>query len=180
MDFKTALQDEIANLEASLKANPDPRLVKLHEARRLLAIYNGEAPSAPSAAAPRAGADDEGRTARRGRQPDPMRQAAVDAAREILGLARSPMKTGDLYKQLVSRGITLRGNLPANNLSALLYHHPEFVSHGRAGWTLESSGGEPSPENEKPADVSSGQEPSAGLSDQPEAQGREAGPGGGT
>ncbi|WP_256752061.1 winged helix-turn-helix domain-containing protein [Mesorhizobium sp. Mes31] len=173
MDFKKALQDEIFGLEASLKAQPDPRLVKLHELRRVLAIYNGEAPALASSPASRVSIEEEGKPARRGRTPDPMRQAAIDEAREILSSALGPMRTGEIYKRLERRGITLGGTLPANNLSALLYHHPDFVSHGRTGWTLKSSDGEPS-ENEKPADPVSEGEQSAGLS-QPSAQGGEPG-----
>ncbi|MER9299316.1 winged helix-turn-helix domain-containing protein [Mesorhizobium sp. M0621] len=171
MDFKKALQDEIYGLEASLKASPDPRLVKLHELRRVLAIYNGEAPATAPEQTPRfAGVADAIRKPR-GRQADPMRQAALDASREILSLVQSPLRTSAIYEKLTERGIRLAGHFPVNNLSAMLYHQPEFVSHGRAGWTLKSSGGEPS-ENEKPADHVSSGEQSAGLS-QPSAQGGE-------
>lgn len=179
MDFKKALQDEIYGLEASLKASPDPRLVKLHELRRILAIYNGEAPATAPEQTPRfAGVADAIRRKPRGRQADPMRQAAVDASREILSLAQSPMRTSAIYEKLTERGIMLAGHFPVNNLSAMLYHQPEFVSHGRTGWTLKSS--DESSENEKSADDGSGQEPSADLSDPSNEHSRDAMQGGGT
>jgi len=175
--FIKALQEEIAGLEASLKAQPDPRLVKIHELQRVLSLYNGEANATASSPASRAPIGEPGK-ARRGRQPDPMRQAAIEAAREILAPALGPMKTAELYKRLAARGITLAGNLPANNLSALLFHHPDFYSQGRSGWMLKSS--DSMSENEKPADDISGEEESAGLSDPSNEHSRDAMQGGGT
>ncbi|MGE0281643.1 MAG: hypothetical protein AB7P20_13665, partial [Rhizobiaceae bacterium] len=82
----------------------------------------------------------------------------------------------DILNHLFEDGILVGGNSPVSYLSAMLYHSPDFQSHGRKGWTLKLPAAEP-PE-EKAVDAEPTGDASTAL-DQPEAQGREAGPGGG-
>lgn len=148
MSFLAALQTEIDDLEASLRASPDPRLVKLQELRRVQALYSGAA-SAPASAAK--SDPTEPRQGRSGRQPSPERVAAIAAAREFLVGKTDPVKTVDLLNHIFELGIMVNGNAPVSNLSAMLYHSPEFQSFGRRGWTLKSSAAQPS--EEKAADA---------------------------
>lgn len=97
---------------------------------------------------------------------------AVNAVIEVLRLIGGPVKTADLLEMIGKDGITFAGNAPQNVLSSLLSRSPDVVSKGgHIGWTLkewDTAGGAEVGANTPPAD------------DQPEAQGREAGPGGGT
>ncbi|MGE0281437.1 MAG: hypothetical protein AB7P20_12610, partial [Rhizobiaceae bacterium] len=140
MSFLAALQTEIDDLEASLRASPDPRLVKLQELRRIEALYQtGASPSAPS---PKPSAPDA-RGGRSGRQPSPERMMALAKAKEFLEGATSPVRTVDILNHLFEDGIMVGGNSPVSNLSAMLYHSPDFQSHGRKGWTLKLPAAEP-------------------------------------
>lgn len=97
---------------------------------------------------------------------------AVSAAIEILRLHGQPIRTAPLLELVAQRGIEFSGNAPQNVLSSLLSRSPDVVSKGgHLGWALKewnTAGGDQLGGSPPPAD------------DQPEAQGREAGPGGGT
>lgn len=171
MSFLAALQQEIDTIEASIEANPDPRLVKLHELRRVKALY--ETGANPPASSPQS-ASQEPRTPRSGRQASPERAQAIAIAKRVLEGRTEPMRTADILTAVTREGVELGGTSPVSNFSALLYHQPEFESHGRRGWTLK---GQALETKESTADLHS-------LPDQPavvdpEAQGREAVPGGG-
>ncbi len=179
MDFVVAIRTEISSLEQSLRESPDPRLVKLHELERLLAIYNGDAvPTALAAESPRSLAGVAEIAGARKRVVAPGRQAALEAARDILSKETEPMRTSAIYEQLVMRNITLAGKEPVNNLSALLYHNDEFVSHGRAGWTIKNAA-DHIPPKEKPVDDKTLHGPSTGF-DSNDSRPVEPVPGGGT
>lgn len=89
-----------------------------------------------------------------------------------LRYAGQPLRTVQLMPLIEQRGIHFAGNAPQNILSSLLSRSPDVVSKGgHIGWALKEwdSAGDAMREGvTPPADV------------QPEAQGREAGPGGGT
>lgn len=178
MHFLEILDSEIAAQERILEAHP--AYIKLKALRATRDAYgsgvaqygatvaamsesNGSPPrSFLSAAAPR------GRgAALSGKSLD-----AVSAVMEILRDAGQPLRTVQLMPLIEQRGIHFAGNAPQNILSSLLSRSPDVVSKGgHIGWALKEwdSAGDAMREGvTPPADV------------QPEAQGREAGPGGGT
>ena len=57
-------------------------------------------------------------------------------SKRFLGGKIAPTTTRNASPILKSEGITYPGESPLNNLSAALSNASEFVSHGRAGWTL--------------------------------------------
>ena len=136
MDFVASLKLEIDGLENSLKAAPDPRLVKLQELRRVLALYTGTAdPDVPPQAT------DPHREIRApaqkpGRKISPERSEAIKATTEILKHTPGPIKSAELFDMVTRMGIKIGGKDPLNNFSALLYGRDEFKSHGREGWAL--------------------------------------------
>ena len=136
MNFPLALKAEIETLEASLKATPDPRLVKLHEAQRLLALYTGgDAPAfAPAPPAPLA-ASSQPRASGRKASPEGVR--AVEAVAELLKNRAAPTPITNLADHIKSLKIKLTGRKQKESLSALMYRSERFQAHGRAGWTLK-------------------------------------------
>ena len=142
MDFVASLKLEIDVLENSLKAAPDPRLVKLQELRRVLALYTGTANSdIPSQAT------DPHREIRTGQKPgrkiSPERSEAIKATAKILTQMPGPIRTAELFDMITKMGIKIGGENPLNNFSALLYGRDEFKSHGREGWALKKNEGPP-------------------------------------
>lgn len=185
---ETALEQEIAELRAILDTHPIAK--KLKKLVAMLDIYRGvdekvvdavERDLATYVVAEAIGPRSTGRSR------SPERQAVIDATVEFLrtrpvGIAGTvpPYTTSWIFKHLTDTGVTVPGTNPQNNLSAMLSNAREFVSHGRAGWTLA--------ENENPADAETlTEQASTGLNDdlagglvEPPAQGGEARPGGGT
>lgn len=124
--FVKALEDEIAGLEAALKA--DPRIQKLEDAKRLLARYTDRAEISQSArmrqvAVPRPAAR------------NPANQAILDCAGAFIAGRADPTPTIDIFDHVGSR-MAIPGTNPKNNLSAMLSNSTRFQSNGRAGWTL--------------------------------------------
>jgi len=119
-----SLLREIANLEEELEK--DSRYVKLRELRRVRALYGARGRR-------------QNLTRRRRGETSPGRQAAIDAARQMLGGLKEPIKTAAIYERVKSLGIEIGGGDPRNHLSAMLSNHPDFMSHGRAGWTLREA-----------------------------------------
>jgi hypothetical protein len=130
MKFVIAMDAEIAEIEADL--GNDPRYVKLLELKRLRSLYMSD----PVDSAPVAGDIPTGHERKR-RETSPWRAAAIKASMEFLEPRSGPTKTADIFAHLRKVGIEIRGSEPKSNLSALLHYAPEFVSHGRAGWTLK-------------------------------------------
>lgn len=193
MSFLAALQTEIEELEASLRANPDPRLVKIQELRRVQSLYTTGASPSASAAKPNS---TEPRGNRSGRQPSPERVMALAKASEFLKGKTEPVKTVDILNHLFDQGVMVNGASPVSNLSAMLYHSPDFQSHGRQGWTLKAldiaaimgpspsedtvrnlPGYRPTPEN--PVDAKPSEETSTGFDQPTNEHSREAMQGGG-
>lgn len=138
MGFVSSLKAEIDTLEASLRAEPDPRVSKLQELRKVLALYIGTPEPQgveKSQQKVRVAAELQSRT-RPGRKISPERLEAVEATIKILGQKRGPIKTSELFDLISKMGIKLGGTDPQNNYSALLYGRDEFKSCGRDGWVL--------------------------------------------
>ncbi len=124
--FVKALEDEIAGLEAALKA--DPRIQKLEDAKRLLARYTDRPEINPHARIRQAAVP---RPAAR----NPVNQAILDCAGEFIAGRAYPTPTIDIFDHVRSR-MDIPGTNPKNNLSAMLSNSTRFQANGRAGWTL--------------------------------------------
>lgn len=155
-NFIAALETEIASLESAL--SQDERFIRLRELRRVLSLYRGDGDSAsrkenggPSSVL-FAGHGFAGRTyaaenlaARRGgRQASPEREKALRAAATLISNSNGPVPTRDILEHLESIGITISGENPLNNLSALLSNSNKFVAQGRSGWVLKDEFASPS------------------------------------
>lgn len=134
MDFLTALESEIAELERQLTSSP--LYVKLRRAQDLRDAYI----LADSRPAERVQA-----TARDDPRPDPRptrpfasgtSAAIIDAVKDHLKGRTTPTRTRDLMDMLSAKGIEVGGAVPQNSVSSMLSKSPDIVSHGRAGWTL--------------------------------------------
>jgi len=125
-NFIAALDAEIRDLESELEA--DPRYQKLRELKRVQDMYSGQGSAsvtqrpAPQRAAPR-------------RAGSPERKAILEKAKEFISGRNIPTTTAEIFDH-VSRFVEVPGEKPKNNLSAMLSNSDDFVSHGRAGWTL--------------------------------------------
>jgi hypothetical protein len=159
--FSQALEEEIAALERELEAHP--AYAKLKALRATRELYANVTPQRPGIS----GVQRSRNAALSGKSLD-----AVSAVIEILRDEGRAMRTAELMPLVNDRGITFSGNAPQNVLSSLLSRSSDVVSMGgHIGWALkewDTAGSAEVGANTLPAD------------DQPEAQGREAGPGGGT
>ena len=169
--FIEALTAEIADLERQLHS--DPRYVKVHELKRVMALYvsTHDAPrkrtATPFGLSPVCiwcGSSDLGRCQR------------------DIGGRTEPTPTQEIMEALGERGVHVGGSVPRNSVSSVLSKSEDFISHGRSGWTLVNGH-----DIEKAGDERSYGQPSPTLLDrrtdhpgEPPAQGREAVPGGGT
>ncbi len=178
------LEKEIRDAQAALAATPEARnLARLTET---LSTYRGRQDATARLTGVAAVAT-VGEIKTSGRSRSPERQAILDATKEWLqtrpigiGGVVPPYRTKWIYEHLTEAGISVPGANPINNLSAMLSNAPEFVAHGKRGWTLAK--------NENPDDAETlTREASAGdiesridLPAEPRAQGGEARPGGGT
>ncbi len=172
MGFVAALDEEIAALEASLRA--DRRFIKLEELRRVRALYSDDGTFKTFFDATKAFSANLGAKASAGspgRPKSPDRERALQAAKGLLRGRTSPTLTADILAHLKDIGIEFGGKDPLSNLSTLLYRSKQFQSHARNGWTLK---------NEEAADASPGQEPSAASEYQPQSEPVEPALGGGT
>jgi hypothetical protein len=166
MGFLQSLDDEIATQERILESHP--AYIKLKALRAARSLYVNSAATSPVAESPAASENSRGRSGPlSGKSLD-----ALNAAIEILRERGSPMRTAELLPLIDERGIRFAAIAPQNVLSSLLSRSSEIVSKGRSiGWALaewNTAGGVSSQGTSPPADS------------EPGAQGREAGPGGGT
>lgn len=137
--FELALQAEIDALDAELRS--DPRHQKLRELRRIQMLYNGGGPKPPVARERPTGiAPTFGPTgiAPTRRAASPERKAILEQAKDFIRGKTTPTTTTEIF-ECVSMFMDIPGKDPKNNLSAMLSNSPEFVSHGRIGWTLASA-----------------------------------------
>jgi hypothetical protein len=172
--FVKALDAEIADLERELEGNPT--YMKLCEAKRLRAVYTKSEP-APRPATRPAPATSRPFSSGAG-------AAILSAIRDFIADKREPTPTRDLMEWLEVSGVEVGGANPQNVVSSMLSKSPEFISHGRSGWTLAVPEGR---ETEKADDLTlPGMQSSAPIENRPsqpvelQAKGREAVPGGGT
>lgn len=64
------------------------------------------------------------------------RLTLAHAAQKVLLETKRPMKTGEIYEELVKRGIQVNGKMPQNNLAAHLSHHDKVFVSTTEGWQL--------------------------------------------
>jgi len=134
-EFLPALNAEIAALERDISNNPDPRVLKLAELRRVKSLYeHGPAKTLPQ---PKPIPDDWVRFARQSTQEPSTHQRILAETSGFLRIFDNrPVPLGKLYDHLLHRGITIGGKTPKNTLSAILSNSDLFEAHGRSGWTL--------------------------------------------
>jgi len=130
-----AFDAEIAELEATLAA--DQRVVRLRELKRMRDDYMKI--SASGGTVMRIAT---GKGTAPGRKPSPERVRALQETKTLLTGRQGPTRTADILAHLNERAIYIGGDKPQNNLSAMLYHSPDFQSHGRSGWTLKNRSAE--------------------------------------
>lgn len=184
--FVDALNEEIADLERRLEA--DPTYMKLREARRLLAVYastNSEVLRPPLVIANPGYVYTKPAHLTQPKAPPAsgMGAAALESAKRFLLNHSGPAPTMTLLDALAKEGITFGGKNPQNTLSSILSKSGDFKPNGRAGWTLVPPSGETkSADDTDPTKEASSADNLAPelLALLPSAQGREAGPGGGT
>jgi hypothetical protein len=131
--FIDHLKAEIQELERLLEA--DPRFVKLRELRRIQHLYETERRLATETDSP----SDALRSPRRPatREITPETKLVMEEAEKFLAGQIRPIPLRDMYHEIVEvRGCHIGGKDPINGLSAILSRSPQFVSHGRSGWTL--------------------------------------------
>lgn len=133
--FLTALEKEIGELEEALRG--DLRYARLTELRRVLDLYRS--PSYPGVNVPSAvtAASEAPRVVRR--RVSPEREKITDAAKDYLRERSEPVPTREIYEYLQMLGIDVPGEVPQNNLSAMLSNSSEFLSQGRSGWLLRAA-----------------------------------------
>jgi hypothetical protein len=139
-DFSSALRAEIAELEAALEA--DLRFRRLTELRRILDLYPTEPHEHVASGWARAELVNKfafalsPRQTATGRKMSPERAKALEVAKLFLANRSGPTPTRDIYDHLLSLGLSIPGEVPVNNLSAMLSNSDEFFSHGRSGWSI--------------------------------------------
>ena len=168
-DFISALDHEITDLERALQAHP--AFIKLQHLRSVRDLYaKRDDQGANTAKVAPTAFRDEAPTTRR-LPTTGVSVAILDAVREFLRDREYPTPTREIMAMLDRSGIRIGGTNPQNSVSSLMSKAPEILSRGRSGWVLKntnSAGGVLPGSVSPPAD------------EQPGAQGREAGPGGGT
>ncbi len=130
MAFVAALKQEITHLEQELAENP--LFIRLQEARRLLATYesNGDASDVT-------GAEISRHTSTSGKS-----ALILEIAKHELAGRPEPTPIRTIMSALLAQGVELVGATPQNTVSSLLSKSVDFVSHGRAGWTLAAQDAE--------------------------------------
>jgi hypothetical protein len=146
----SAIKNEIENLEASIFQ--DIRWIRARELRKILELYKdkdgtteNDGASQSVARTPPPGRRNvevdpkSGVTSPRmpgGRRPSPEREQAIELAKTFLSGKTVPTPTRDILTHIQSEGHSVPGEVPVNNLSAMLSNADDFKSHGRSGWTL--------------------------------------------
>lgn len=146
--FIEALEGEIAFLERELSTNPT--FVKLQGARQLLDAYRLTETKPPKIAVQQ----DAYRTARQFASGNSA--VIIDFVRSFLRGQTGPTPARDIMGALTEQGIQIGGTLPQNSVNSLLSKSDDFISHGRAGWTLavtEKAGDDAPDKDASPASV---------------------------
>jgi len=125
--FADALDEEIADLEKQLEA--DPKFLKLRELRRLRELYDRQISDVPGR--------EVGKVARSASKKYSGKSLeALNIAARLLTNQTKPVPTLEILRHLEEAGITFDGSMPQNTLSSILSKSPDFKANGRAGWTL--------------------------------------------
>ena len=177
--FVEVLRSEIVDLERQLEANTT--YMKLREARRLLAVY-ASVDSPPSSTPMLSGIAEKPNTtgAVRARQFSGNSAAALEAAKQYIKSVGRPAKTTEVLEAIGKVGVTFGGNVPQNTLSSIMSKSPDFISVRGVGWVLTAETSKEladgaTPTKETPSAMPERQDD---FLTEPQAQGREAGPGG--
>lgn len=138
IEFTSALDDEIANLERELEQ--DVRYVRLRELKRLRQLY-GKATSSQSVthAEVQRAASEQDQPRHFVRRTSTARERALAAAKEYIGELNRIVPTREVLEHLATNGIEVGGATPLNNLSAMISTSGIFESHGRRGWTIRKN-----------------------------------------
>jgi hypothetical protein len=140
MSFAAKLKEEIANTEAELAS--DPRWIRLQALRDMLRLYEFDPGVDPKGPLPlvniKIGTRKRESTSRE-------RKKALEIAKALLAPGDKPVTTAVIYQAILRAGVHIAGKKPKNNLSSMLYHTPDFLSHGRLGWTLRRDENNASP-----------------------------------
>jgi hypothetical protein len=132
---------------SSLRAEESGLLKKLDAIRAVIALYEGEAVAAPPRHdnAPRVAASNQEITSKEGDDlslgrggPAYGEKVRAVARETILHATVLPVPTRDIVAEVKKAGIQISGQNELNAVSALLSRHGDFVSNGRAGWTLRA------------------------------------------
>lgn len=176
--FVEALEAELADLERELKSHP--AFVKLTELRKVRSMYIASMGSAAATRTPPVASFPPAAPRPRDRPASGKTLEALQAAEAYLDAHGKPKRTSEILRALEGNGIVFEGNAPQNTLSSILSKSDDFVSKGgHIGWALAkwgSVGDKLVSDYTSPTDV----ERQDDLLTEPGAQGREAGPGGGT
>ncbi|MBT9288441.1 hypothetical protein [Prosthecodimorpha staleyi] len=153
-NFMAALAAEIAELEGEL--DRDIRFVRLRELRKIMALYVGAKASEPATIV-EAPAQSHRQTVQMRRVQSPERARALALAKEFVGRSLAPVPTREILEFVLSQGVVIAGNPPLNNLSAMLSSSDEFKAEGRSGWRVRNKlaepPDEPSPDDQRDAQI---------------------------
>lgn len=168
MDFLKSLQSEIEAQERILEAHP--AYIKLKALCATRDAYRGAVVDVAKASGqPQKSFLSGGMLRSRSAPISGKSLDAVNTVIDYLRLMGAPARTAELMGVLQKAGIHFSGNAPQNILSSLLSRSPDVVSKGgHVGWALK--------EWESVKDETLDGKPSS-TDHQPDAQGREAGPG---
>jgi hypothetical protein len=128
LDFVAALNQEIAELEQELQA--DPRHLRLEKLRELRRLYSQPKSISVGLSAVLIGEPPKGRPK------SEAREKILAAAAEIIRGRTIPTSTADILAEIKAHDLAVHGKEPRNTLSAMLSNADQFKSHGRSGWTL--------------------------------------------
>ena len=140
-EFVAALDAEITELREDLER--DVRFMRLRELERIRRDLYGDSvalnanPVHTTAAVVGTAAISKPPL----RKPSPQRSRAIELAQSYVGGQGVPVPTADVLEHLLQNGVSIAGEKPANNLSALMSNSGLFQSNGRAGWTLKAAHG---------------------------------------
>jgi len=66
-------------------------------------------------------------------------KALVEEIEKVLRDAKGPLRTSQILMQLTTRGVTVGGKRPLNNLAAHLSHHDKHFAREGEGWVLRTN-----------------------------------------
>ncbi len=147
--FKSALDAEITEIEGELER--DPRFLKLRELKQLRSRFYSQDGFGVGTPSPSTNGPGVVTVTPRIRRPVPDRDRILALSQAIIELSVEPVPTSEIYKDLGEQGITIPGEKPVNNLSAILSNSGLFTANGRRGWTMRKAGdpaGTPDESNE--------------------------------